>query len=346
MDNLTHSLIGAALGQAGLKRKTGLAMPALIIAANLPDIDAACLLWLHGMEHVGFRRGITHGPPAMVILPLLLAGALWGFDHWQDRRGKRPEGRLPVRFGWLLALCYIGTLSHPLFDWFNNYGIRLLEPLSSQWFYGDTLFIFDVWIAAILGLGIWLSWRWRAGPRGAADRPAQVALAATALYVLANGAISSRAVETYPELIRDGEVLTVANVPPLAFWQRDLLVGSRNSWQRVSYDLLRGHGTPQPISRSGACDIWPDARGLAAMRAKSPELAAFLFWSRMPFVERDDSPSGARLRFRDARFSQWPVADRFTVVVPLGEVSPACQARIRSAPPASPKVLGDRPPSP
>ena len=44
MDNLTHSLIGAALGQAGLKRKTGLAMPALIIAANLPDIDAGCVV--------------------------------------------------------------------------------------------------------------------------------------------------------------------------------------------------------------------------------------------------------------------------------------------------------------
>jgi inner membrane protein len=66
MDNLTHSLIGAALGQAGLKRKTGLAMPALIIAANLPDIDAACFFWLDGTEHLGFRRGITHGPIAMM----------------------------------------------------------------------------------------------------------------------------------------------------------------------------------------------------------------------------------------------------------------------------------------
>ncbi|MDZ4139597.1 MAG: radical SAM protein [Erythrobacter sp.] len=37
MDNLTHSLVGAVLGQAGLKRTTGLAVPALIIGANLPD---------------------------------------------------------------------------------------------------------------------------------------------------------------------------------------------------------------------------------------------------------------------------------------------------------------------
>ena len=104
MDNLTHSLIGAALGQAGLKRKTGLAMPALIVGANLPDIDAGCVVY--GIESLAMRRGITHGPIALVLLPLLLAGALWWFDRWQERRGKRPEGRLPVRFGWLLALSF------------------------------------------------------------------------------------------------------------------------------------------------------------------------------------------------------------------------------------------------
>ncbi len=51
MDNLTHSLVGALLGQAGLKKKTGLAMPALVIGANLPDVDAACFFWLEGQEH-------------------------------------------------------------------------------------------------------------------------------------------------------------------------------------------------------------------------------------------------------------------------------------------------------
>ena len=157
MDNLTHSLVGAVLGQAGLKRKTGLAMPALIIGANIPDIDAACFFWLEGTEHLAFRRGITHGPPAMVLLPLILAGALWGFDRWQERRGKRPEGRLPVHFGWLYGLSLLGCLSHPAFDWLNVYGVRLLEPFSSAWSYGDTLFIIDVWLWALLiGLLAWL----------------------------------------------------------------------------------------------------------------------------------------------------------------------------------------------
>ena len=159
MDNLTHSLVGALIGQAGLKRKTGLAMPALIIGANIPDVDAACLFWLDGVEHLAFRRGITHGPIAWVVLPLLLAGALWWFDRWQGKRGTRPEGRIRVNFGWLFALAFIGCLTHPALDWLNVYGIRLLEPFSSRWFYGDTLFIIDVWLWALMGFATWFSLR-------------------------------------------------------------------------------------------------------------------------------------------------------------------------------------------
>ncbi len=44
MDNLTDVLAGALLGQIGLKRLSGRAMPTLIIAANIPDIDALATL--------------------------------------------------------------------------------------------------------------------------------------------------------------------------------------------------------------------------------------------------------------------------------------------------------------
>mgnify|MGYP000430317752 CR=1 FL=1 len=89
----------------------------------------------------------------MLLLPLILWGIMLWFDRWQTQREKRPEKRLPVHKGWLLVLAYIGCLSHPLFDWFNSYGIRLLEPFSSQWFYGDTLFIIDIWLWAALIAG-------------------------------------------------------------------------------------------------------------------------------------------------------------------------------------------------
>ena len=193
MDNLTHSLVGALLGQMGLKRKTGLAMPTLIIAANIPDIDAVAVL-LGGHQHLAIRRGITHGPIAMVLLPLLLWGAMLWFDRWQNAGvAHDPTNACRWTAKWLLMLAYVGCLSHPLFDWFNSYGIRLLEPFSSQWFYGDTLFIIDIWIWAALIAGVWLSLRRERSERANWRTPAFAAFIATILYIPFNMVVSNLA---------------------------------------------------------------------------------------------------------------------------------------------------------
>jgi inner membrane protein len=135
MDNLTHSFAGALLAQMGLKKLSGRATGTLVIAANIPDIDAVTTLL--GTQSLALRRGITHGPPALVILPLILTALVLLWNRWRPAKE-------PVRF-WPLVLCaYIGTLSHPAFDWLNSYGIRLLEPFSSTWYAGDTLFIIDL----------------------------------------------------------------------------------------------------------------------------------------------------------------------------------------------------------
>ena len=302
MDNLTHSLIGAALGQAGLKRRTGLAMPALIIGANLPDVDAGCVIY--GLESLAMRRGITHGPIALVVLPLLLAGALWWFDTWQERRGKRPEGRLPVHFGWLLALSFIACLTHPLFDWLNNYGIRLLEPFSHQWFYGDTLFIIDPWIIAMLGAGVWLSLR-REGAV-AAWPPARLALVGVAAYVVLNGALT-RMVEKTAKGDAPYPSLAVANALPVAFWRRDLLVRtSDGQYDSVECSLLFCNRRPVELKPTNMFDpriaLW--AKG-------NPGAQAFLFWSRMPVAELHPD----RIVLRDQRFMDPRVASNFSVTL-------------------------------
>src|SRR3546814_20080748 len=130
MDNLTHSLVGALLGQMGLKRRTGLAMPTLILAANLPDIDAGCALY--GIESLAMRRGLTHGPIALLVLPLLLWAAMLAFDRWQARRGTRPAARLPIHKRWLLALACLGCLRPPPFDWPPTSSVTLLDPFSPR----------------------------------------------------------------------------------------------------------------------------------------------------------------------------------------------------------------------
>jgi len=294
MDNLTHSLVGALIGQAGLKRKTGLAMPALIIGANLPDIDATCTIY--GIESLAMRRGLTHGPIAWVLLPLVLAGLLWAYDRWQAKRGKRPSARLPVHFGWLYALAFIACLTHPALDWLNSYGIRFLAPFSNRWFYGDVLFIIDIWLWLGLGFATWFSLR-KEKQAGDWRQPARIALMAALGYIGANAAITwvaegrARASEPYP-------AEAIASEVPIAFWRREMITGDGDGlWQ------VEGRAVGDvPLAQ---CD-------LASARDSDPQVDAFLVWSRAPFVER--APNAGWL-LRDARF---PEVGRFSVALPVG----------------------------
>ncbi|MEM8724259.1 MAG: metal-dependent hydrolase [Pseudomonadota bacterium] len=345
MDNITHSLVGALIGQAGLKRKTGLAMPALIIGANLPDVDAACFFWLEGEEHLGFRRGITHGPPAWVLLPLILAAILWWFDRWQTKRGKRPEGRLPVSFKWLYMLSFIGCLSHPALDWLNVYGIRLLEPFSSQWFYGDTLFIIDVWLWALMGLATWFSLR-REKRGGDWKRPARVAITASLAYVFANGMITGVAENQARALVEQSykiePTMVVGSPVPLKFWERELLW----RWDEKDEDsqgAVYGDGTftlwgdahfnerayDAPTFRRTFDTPYDDTARLAvpayqitnerleSLEQQDTQLKAFLFWSRMPVILEGNCER--RPRIYDQRFRDAVQAGRFTLELPHPE---------------------------
>ena len=291
MDNVTHSLVGALLGQMGLKRKTGLAMPTLIIAANIPDIDAGCTVL--GTVSLAMRRGITHGPIAMLVLPLLLTGAMIWYDRWQTRRGKRPADRLPLRPGWLLALAYLGCLSHPLFDWMNSYGVRLLEPFSHRWFYGDALFIVDPWLLAMLIGGVWLSRRRDRAGRGDWRRPAVTALSGIVAYLALNLGMSAQAVAHAHELVPQARMI-VANPTPLTFWRRDVLVRTDRaygSYASVPFRPLKATAPMRPIGM--------DDPRIAVRADDSAEASAFLFWSRMPIAE----VHGDTIVLGDQRFS-------------------------------------------
>lgn len=295
MDNLTHSLVGALIGQAGLKRRTGLAMPALVIGANLPDVDGVCMLM--GTQGLALRRGLTHGPIAWLLLPLALAVVLYGYDHWQHRGGKRPEGRAPVRFGWLYLLALMACLTHPALDWLNSYGIRFLSPFSQRWFYGDALFIIDLWLWLGLGFATWRSLRLERRGRSF-EATAHVALGAALLYAAFNVGLSEVARTRHG----DGGQL-IPNPVPLAFWQRQHIAGGDGRW-RVDGAAIGD----VPLS---SCD-------LASARRADPDADAFLVWSRAPFVER--LPDG-RWLLGDARFAGRGAG--FSVVLPAHTCGPA-----------------------
>jgi len=157
MDNLTHTLVGAALAETGLKKHTRLATATLLVAANAPDVDIVSYAWGEPVA-LGFRRGWTHGVLAMLLLPLLVTAVMLTWE-WAVGGGRgRPEtvgggqGRSgAVRPKALLALAALGVATHPLLDSLNTYGMRWLMPFDGRWFYGDALFIIDPWLWLLLG---------------------------------------------------------------------------------------------------------------------------------------------------------------------------------------------------
>jgi inner membrane protein len=296
MDNLTHSLAGALLGQMGLKKLTGRAMTTLIIAANIPDIDAIATVL--GRESLAIRRGITHGPIALLLLPLLLTGLMLLYNRW------RPSEQ-PVRAGPLLLLAYVGTLSHPALDWLNSYGIRLLEPFSSRWYAGDTLFIIDLWIwATLIGCVVWSRRREKRG--GDWQRPAWLGFAAISAYIAANGLITGRAeAHTHELLEQRGRTpsLVVANPVPVKFWNRTMLWRDSREHGGGDFGLLTGVRLPDGAQPTGL-----DHPALVAARGR-PDVEAFLFWSRMPIViERE-----GRTFLADQRFNSSLTRNQFLV---------------------------------
>ena len=125
MDNLCHTLVGAAMGEAGLKQRTRYANATLMITANLPDIDV--LSFVTDTNPISFRRGWTHGILAQLVLPVVFTAIVYAIGRMRPRRD---DAGPPLHAGWLLLLSYIGVYSHVFLDFLNNYGVRLLTPVD------------------------------------------------------------------------------------------------------------------------------------------------------------------------------------------------------------------------
>lgn len=295
MDNVCHTLVGLALGQAGLKHKTALAMPTLAIAANLPDIDV--LVFATGVPSVAFRRGITHGVPAQVLLSASLAGLMWLLA----RRGNVSRGPGP-HAGWLLALSAAGILTHVFLDFLNTYGIRLLSPVSQRWFYGDAVFIVDVWLWLVLGAGTFLAGSLR-HTSTTPQRPARarIALLGASLYIatLLVSARASRAIVEAAWLGRSGTPSHKLMVGPLPFtpFRKAVIVDAGDRYVEGTFQWL-----PLRVSFEDDATLKNDALPAVTVARHDPAVRGILVWSRFPVWETREVPGGTEVRLRDMRF--------------------------------------------
>ena len=197
MDPVTHTLFGGALAAGGLRRTTALATPALIVAANAPDVDVVTLA-AGPYTSLALRRGLTHGIPALLVLPFVVAGAFLLWDRWIRLR-RRPDAP-PARAGPLLGLAALGVWSHPVLDWLNTYGMRWLLPFDGRWSYGDAVFIVDPWLWLLLGGAAFMAY--------SATRRAHILWGALALAL----SLPVLLVEGLPRWVRAGWVVGLVGV--------------------------------------------------------------------------------------------------------------------------------------
>ena len=314
MDNLAHTLTGLAIAEAGLRRKTALGATTLAIAANLPDIDAFIYFVGDGVDALAFRRGWTHGILAMIVLPLLLAAAMRAASRLWRSRTDTPA----ASWRWLIILAALGVWSHPLLDLLNTYGVRLFMPFSNRWFYGDTLFIIDVWLwLALLG-GILLSRRRSLRLSANPARPARVAIALVGVYVVGM-AISSRAgreiVERHANAPRADRVM-VSPVPLTPF--RRMVVRDLGDRYETGQLTLGGKTAYRPTGAT------PTGRhtDLATAAARTADGAAFLSWSRFPRFAAEPSSDGLLVRISDMRYADVAGRGWASVVVRIPPAEP------------------------
>ena len=292
MDNVCHTLVGAAFGEAGLKQRTRFGSAALMISANIPDVDV--LVFLTGATPVAFRRGITHGIVAQLLLPVMLT-AIFMLVARLRPRSPSDDGP-PLRPAWLLVLALVGVYSHVGLDWLNNYGVRVLTPFSWQWFYGDSVFIIDPWLWLMLGVGAWLS------RRQLARRPARGALLFAACYILVM-VLSTRAARGIVERVwRDtrgvSPVALMVGPVPLSPFTREVIIDAGDHYERGAFSWWSRSVTffPEKVLKNA------DRPEIVAATAASPRIRAFLVWSRFPYWTIQPEGERTRVMVADMRF--------------------------------------------
>jgi inner membrane protein len=290
-------MAGWVLGQAGLKTKTRKGLAALILGANMPDIDV--FFGNAPWDPLAIHRGFTHGlVGGVLVMPPILAGLLLLLDRWQLRSGKPFKSGLPMHVPWLVALCYLGALTHPLLDLLTTYSVQLFSPFSARWYHADGLFIIDIWVWLLLAIAIGVSKRREQHGREWRRLP-QIAIAILLAYIGGNLLITQGANAAVRQASPHAEAI-FASPPPAYFWRRGMVWREGDCYRRSSYDPLGpGFGAVSSCEPANLDDPLVRKAILG-----DTSLRNFLRWSVLPQAEVVRERCRARVSIGDARYGQ------------------------------------------
>lgn len=117
MDNLTHTLLGVTLANAGLKQRFGRGtVMVMAVTSNLPDVDLLCSVFAGG-DGMMMRRMFTHsvfGLPVLALVAATVFRLLYRHQPWLR----------------LLGLTLLAMAVHVFLDLVNSYGVVVLYPFN------------------------------------------------------------------------------------------------------------------------------------------------------------------------------------------------------------------------
>ena len=161
MDNLTHTLISALVGEAVHRSappstalsetsRRNVTLTVMVIGGNLPDADVLYTGWAGTtLDYLLHHRGHTHTIVGSLFLSLVLFVAV---RLWWRYRNIDPH---PADIRYLVALAVSAPLLHIGLDFTNSYGVHPFWPVDNDWYYGDAVFIVEplLWSCAAVLLG-------------------------------------------------------------------------------------------------------------------------------------------------------------------------------------------------
>ncbi|MES2354184.1 MAG: metal-dependent hydrolase [Pseudomonadota bacterium] len=174
MDNLSHSVVGLAVGEFihrslaperdswHQSARRCMLLVSCWLASNFSDLD---LLLTHllpaPLGYLLHHRGHTHTllyafPQALLIW--ILIWLLWPTARRLLQDSPTANKGLAISLG-----CGLGL--HILMDYLNSYGIHPFHPYNSRWFFGDMVFIVEpyFWVAFGIPMVVMIQRRWLKG---------------------------------------------------------------------------------------------------------------------------------------------------------------------------------------
>lgn len=132
MDSLTQIVLGAAVGEAVLGKKTG--NKALLygaIVGTIPDLDVLFGKFTDSITAIEWHRGFSHSLLFSILAACVLGWLMHRVEHKRNLGWK----------SWAI-LCFLCLFTHAVLDAFTSWGTQLLWPIRTR-FAWSSIFVID-----------------------------------------------------------------------------------------------------------------------------------------------------------------------------------------------------------